>query len=357
MSAMKSAPRSAQPPVRAALPPAWSVAFSPDGKALAVGSYRKVQLWSLADGAKLGEWPVSDDAVRAVAFAPDGRTLAVGSGSPGSAGVLLLLDTRSGKILQQIKAHDDTVEALAFSGSLLLSAGDDERVVLTDTNTGKRVGALTEHIGRCLSVAVPTRTSEGSGGAIFATGGADKMLKIWDADLRRVVVNFDQCQSPVWCLASLPQPGRFLAGCGDGAVRLFQVRADRPGADTMDDAPTPGKTPPVAPKRAPGQPAPRTGRLTATLGGHDGPVYAVAASPNGNWLASGGADRRVLVWNKDGGRVREHGDAKGDIWGLAISANSRWLAAASLDGRTRVYDLADGSLTFTLPPLPKGNKP
>ena len=60
---------------------------------------------------------------------------------------------------------------MAFSGDVLLSASDDEKVVLTDTKTGTRIGVLSEHIGRCLSVAVPVRTTDGAGGAIFATGG------------------------------------------------------------------------------------------------------------------------------------------------------------------------------------------
>lgn len=339
--------------------PVWSAAFSPDGAQLALGGYRKVTLWSVADGTRTAEWAATDDAVRALAFSPDGALLAVGGGVPGGGGALVLLDAKTGRPVRAVAAHEDTVEALAFAGPILISAGDDERVVLTDTRTGQKVGALTEHVGRCLSVAVPIRTSDGSGGAIFATGGADKMLKIWDADLRRVVVNFDQSGGPVWCVAPTPQPGRFAAACGDGAVRLFQVRADRPGAegDDADAARRPESAPQIAPAARKGEPAPRTGSLVATLQGHDGPVYAVAVSRNGNHIVSGGADRKVVVWNRDGGRIREHAEAGADIWGLAISPNSRWLAAVSRDGRARVYDLTDGTLVRTIPTQKKAGTP
>lgn len=41
------------------------------------------------------------------------------------------------------------------------------------------------------------------------------------------------------------------------------------------------------------------GRPVYTLQGHDGPVRAVAASADGNYFASGGEDKQVLVWKNN----------------------------------------------------------
>lgn len=35
--------------------------------------------------------------------------------------------------------------------------------------------------------------------------------------------------------------------------------------------------------------------------GHDGPVMSMAVHPSGGLLATGGADKKVLVWDVDGG--------------------------------------------------------
>ena len=56
------------------------VAFSPDGKTLAMASYGgNVQLWDVASGKLLETLKGHSSAVLAVVFSPDGRTLASGS--------------------------------------------------------------------------------------------------------------------------------------------------------------------------------------------------------------------------------------------------------------------------------------
>ena len=322
-------------PVATKLPPCWAVVFSPDGLRLAVGTYRRVVVYEVASGNKLSDWTIASDAVRALAFSPEGAVLAAGTGVPGLSGAILLLNATTGQVIKPLKPHYDTVESVAFLGTQILSAANDEKVCVTDSVSGQTVGTLSEHVGRCLCVAVPTRATPQEGGELFATGGADKMFKVWDAQKRRVVVNFDQCGSVVFCVAALPQPGRFLVGSGDGALRVFGVRAD-------------GKA------RDPKEPDPRTGFVGQTFGGaHPDGVYAVAVAPNGQIVASGGADKKVKVWNLGRNRMeKEFTEATSDIWSLAISPNSQLLAAASLDGRVRLYDILQNKLVREIPPAP-----
>jgi WD40 repeat protein len=296
-----------------------------------VGGYRFVRLYETETGKRIAEYPVIGEAVRSVCYSPDGKELAVGSGVPGQDGAAYILDATNGQSLRVVKGHDDTVESVAFYNNTLLSAADDEKVLLTDATSGQTVGKLTEHNGRCLAVAVPIKFSDDMGGEIFATGGADNMFKVWDAKAKRVVVNFDQCASPVWSVAPRPPyPGRFVTGSGDGRLRYFVVYRDKNGKP--DDQGV----------------WPRGGNLEAQFDANEGGVYAVAVAPTDGFVVTGGADHNTVVWNTGGGKRKTFGDAEGDIWGVAISPDSKRIAAASFDGKTRIYDAEKLKIIMTL---------
>jgi hypothetical protein len=93
---------------------------------------------------------------------------------------------------------------------------------------------------------------------------------------------------------------------------------------------------------------PSAGETVSTLRGHTGPVCGVAFSPDGHWLATGGTDQLVIVWEARSGeevfRLRGHSYA---VKGLAFSPDRRRLATAG-DMTVKLWDLATGQETQTL---------
>ncbi|MBK6019171.1 hypothetical protein JHN45_49990, partial [Streptomyces sp. MBT53] len=117
------------------------LAFSPDGSLLACGgSDATVRLWRVADPRRprpLGPLPgrISyqsgvPGAARAVAFSPDGRTLAVG-GSDNRAHLWNVADPEEPVAMEQLESNN-AVNAVAFSptGNLLAYGGDENNIRL-----------------------------------------------------------------------------------------------------------------------------------------------------------------------------------------------------------------------------------
>ena len=90
------------------LPPVAAVAFSPDGKLLAAGSYGRVTVWDLATAKPVKVLTNVLGAVNDLKFSPDGKLLAVAGGQPSARGDLRLFDTTDWKLVATRSAATTT---------------------------------------------------------------------------------------------------------------------------------------------------------------------------------------------------------------------------------------------------------
>jgi WD40 repeat protein len=117
------------------------VAASPDGKVLAVaisdlgrGAQNRVVLLDATSGDRLAALPVQRKGAAVLAFSPEGRFLAVGFG-----GAVQVWDVKTRELVRTFRGFERVVSSLAFSpdGKLLASGTQDGQVWVWATDTGR----------------------------------------------------------------------------------------------------------------------------------------------------------------------------------------------------------------------------
>jgi WD40 repeat protein len=125
------------------------VAFSPDGKTLAVGhigilgseAENIVRLWDVATGEMVAELRGHTGGVINVTFSPDGKRLATEGGGMVSDDTVRLWDLATGRALVVSQQHGigyRSVVAFSVDGKMLAAGGkEDNNLRLWDTATGE----------------------------------------------------------------------------------------------------------------------------------------------------------------------------------------------------------------------------
>ena len=111
----------------------WAVVFSPDGNTLASSSYGSVRLWDVETGQHKALLKAQTGRAKALAFSPDSRVLAnSGQELPLTSNnyLIQLWDVTTSQHFATLEGHTSEIEAVAFSpdGKTLVSASWDRTI-------------------------------------------------------------------------------------------------------------------------------------------------------------------------------------------------------------------------------------
>lgn len=321
--------------------PVYSVAFTPDGKYLATGSFdNTIKLWEVATGkeAKTYGGPTGHQKmVMCVAVSPDGQLLASGSLD----NTLKIWDVPL-VAPSRILPASDAVHAVALSpdGTKLAFGSKDGQVKLVNATDSKELFKLDGHAGPVTGVTFSPN------GQTLASSGVDKTLRFWNVangQLLGVVSAHSAAANAVAFSTNAVQA--FSAG-DDGYMRVWQL-PPTPSKPIAVTQPAPITTAILTPDGASilvgGQD--KTVRQTAIAGkesraltGPTAAITSVTISPNNALLAAGAADQRVWLWNNANnqpmGNILAHAGA---VTAAQFHPNSTQLMTAGGDGLVKFW--------------------
>jgi WD40 repeat protein/serine/threonine protein kinase len=251
--------------------------------------------------------------VNTVAFSPDGERLV----SAGDDGRIRVRNSRTGEVLQTLKANTDFVSSVAFhpDGRHLASVGADGgdwTVKVWDVTTEKMVFPRPDHGGPIPGAYAVAFSPDHRR---LAASGKDGAVNLWDWRDGRLLQTLPGLVGGVICVAFSPDGRRLASGSAIGDVMIWD-------AETGE----------------------RLQRLSHLI-----PVSALAFSPDGRRLISAGYDSRLIVWDATNDQplypLRGHAYA---VLGVAFSPDGRRLASCGWDKTVRVWEAATGREVLAL---------
>jgi dipeptidyl aminopeptidase/acylaminoacyl peptidase len=282
--------------------PVRSVTWSPGGKRLASGA-NDAQLLVWDTGGAVLVQVAQPGQVRAVAWSPDGALLAAGAMNR-----VTWLNAQTGaQLAQSQQVHTGTITTLAWSPQSpyrLVSGATDTKAVVWDA----RFTPQTAFLGHTAPVESASWALDNQTVATSSHGG---VVRVWMASNgQEIHPLYIDAQRPMRALAFNPATNQLAVGGDDGIVRVWsgltcqQAGQGQFGAQCLD----------------------MPMRITA----HNSVVRALAWSPDGRFLATGGDDGMLALWYPAQGLAPlfkvHHTDP---VPALAWSPDGKQIAAAS----------------------------
>ncbi|GHO50812.1 WD40 repeat domain-containing protein [Ktedonospora formicarum] len=247
-----------------------ALTWSPDEQMLASGGNDHLTLvWQL-DGTLL-RTHMLDAHVRALAWSPNGLQLVAGAGT-----TVTFFDAHTGtQLARNTEHHTDVVTALGWvqgpSGLLhAVSAGADKKAIVWNGQSHQPERTFRRH-----TAAIEALTTL-QGTVVTASQGG--VARVWNATSGQEIHGYYFDTQQTLRAVAFSSGGALATGSDDGLIHLWsdgrtcirQVQ-DAFGMHCVD---TPIR-----------------------LQGHTHPVQALAFSPDGTLLASGGEDRHLIIWS------------------------------------------------------------
>ncbi|AET41595.1 G protein subunit beta Ecym_8317 [Eremothecium cymbalariae DBVPG len=184
-------------------------------------------LWDAATGLKRNAIPLNSQWVLTCALCPNGN-LSASAGLDNNCTIYRI--SQHERVQQNIvsifKGHTCYISDVEFlDDKTVITASGDMTCALWDVTKSRRTHEFSDHLGDVLSISIPPSHLENAGN-IFASGGSDGYLYIWDKRTPTSVQSFFVSDSDISKVKFFKNGDTIAVGSDDGCARLYDLRSD-----------------------------------------------------------------------------------------------------------------------------------
>lgn len=298
-------------PAAAELQPVTALAYSPDGKMLAVGRFGAVELLTVEPRKVVTRLTGLPGKVTDVCFTPNGQQLVVASGTTGLTGEVVVWDVQTAEKIRAFQGHRDLIQAADISpdGKLLVTGSYDHTAMIWELATGENLQTLQGHNQAIYDVAFSPA------GDVVATASGDATIKLWNVATGQRLDTLSQPLKEQYTVTFTPDGQSILGGGADNRLRMWQFVSRN---------------------------APQINPLVHARFAHNAAVAKIAMSPDGQRAISVGDDRVLKLWAMDDFTEQFSYNVQPDrIAAMAIAPGGHEFVVGRFDGTLDSLDLVE----------------
>jgi WD40 repeat protein len=313
------------PPIYHSPPVISAVAYSPDGQLIAISGFREILLHK-ADGSGLvGRLVGRSQNITSLAFSPDGKLLAATGGNPSLFGEVQFWNVAEKKLERSTTVTTDTLFGGRFSddGTLFAFGGADNSARILRVNDAEQVLKFDAHADWVMGATFSVDMKH------MITISRDRSMKLSIVESGQFVDNITSItpgalKGGLQALRRHPKKDELLIGGSDGEPKLYKMI--RTQARVIGDD---------------------FNRLKSyqTMGGR---IFALDFNADGSKFVAGsstGSSGMVRIYSTEDAKLLQElkGHARG-VFAVAFSPDGKHVVTGGFEGKIRIFDAESGNL-------------
>ena len=296
-----------------------AIAASPWAPLVAIAGQQQIVLYHTETSELLGVLPFEEGIAQTLRFSRDGQFLIAGGGEHAVRGVVAVFDVKTGERVAAVGDELDTVFGAGVNDRMnrVALGGPQKMLRIFDATNGEILFDIKKHTDWIYSVAYSPD------GILVASADRSGGLYIWEAETGRLFLDAAGHKGPIRSLAWRDDSNVLASGSKDGTVKLWDMIQ---------------------------------GKVVRSINAHNGGVTSVDFDHDGR-LVTAGRDRRVRLWDTNGGKIRDFERMPEAVLEVAFSHDGQRVIYGDWNGTVLSVDTEKPDQKETLaanpPPIPK----